>query len=182
MTDKITPQQREAYSYYENIKTARQKLGEYYLDLGYFLKEMKERKLYRYLGEGGYETWNQFLASPEISIKYVTAEVYIQVYRYYVEGLKLPKAEIIAIPLNQLNIMRTKLDKLPSQDAKLEMIEKAKTLGYSDFQKEMVDSGLAKPQKLRVSHCRKCEKMVIEYRKGEVCSCHDKLAIREFYD
>lgn len=171
MEDKITPVQKEAFTFYEQIKLAKHRIGEMYLEIGWLLREMKKKKLYKHLGDGGYDTWKQFLASPEIKIKYTTAEVYIKIYEYYIEELKLPKMEIAEIPLNQLNIMRTKLDKLPDYESKLEMIEKAKVLGYSDFKKEMIESGLKSPDKINISRCGTCGKLVIKYNPLEVCLC-----------
>lgn len=148
-----------------------------FLSLGKELKDIKEGKLYKEMGEGGYETWDQFLASPEIDLRRSTADMYIKVYSFYIEKMKLPEEEVLQIPVGRLNLMSAKLESLP-EDQRKEFIAKAITLGYTDFQQE---ARLA-PQKRKINiyHCEKCEKLVIEYDPKEICMCNGKPDIKTY--
>jgi len=141
-----------------------------FLDLGFILKQIKDGKLYKKMGDGGFDTWHSFLANPEISITPSTAEVYIKVYDFYIDKLGLPKEEVLEIPLSRLNMMKSKLEGL-NQSEQLEMIEKSKSLSYGDFKIEVLDGGKEIKRAIQATRCQKCNKLVIKYDPEQVCTC-----------
>ena len=167
----ITPHQEEAFNFYQKLIELRKQASELYLELGFTLKKIKDGKLYKYLGDGGFDSWQLFLANPEINIRYQTAEVYIKVYEYFIEELKMPRAEVIAMPLGKLNMMKSTLEKMPDDKERLEFIEKAKLLSYSDFKKELREKGYKTKEKIRVYRHKDCGKLIIEYNPQEICLC-----------
>lgn len=141
-----------------------------FLDLGFVLKELKDGNKYKEVGDGGFETWNSFLSSPEISLTPSTADVYIKVYTFYIEKLKMPREEVLAIPLVRLNMMKYKLEGM-NEVERGELIEKAKTLSYTDFKIEAIDNGIEIKKAFKISHCEECRKLKIQYDPNQICDC-----------
>ncbi len=139
-----------------------------FLDLGFVLKQIKDNQLYKKLGDGGFDTWKSFLSNPEISLSPSTADVYIKVYEFYIEKLRLPKEEVLEIPLVRLNMMKSSLETM-SDDERIEMIEKAKTLSYEDFRIEAIRE--PKKRAIKVSRCDECNKLIIKYDPDQICDC-----------
>jgi hypothetical protein len=165
-------QNKEAFDYYQKLVFLRRKQGEVALEIGRVLKEIKEKKLYRYLGEGGYDDFFQFLSDPEISMNYNTASLYIRVYEFYVEQLKLNPDELASIPINRLNTLKSKLEKTENKEEIEEWLEKAKTLGRLDFEKETEEAKITKPRPIVLTRCKKCGKIKIVINlPDEICQC-----------
>lgn len=141
-----------------------------FLEFGYTLKRIKEEKLYLQMGEGGYDSFYQFLADPEINLNPNTALAYIRVYEFYVEKLGFKKEDLAGIPLNRLNQIKGFLEDKNKDEVK-EWVEKARTLGRTDFEKEMVDKKITKERQIEIKKCRKCGKYQIYYKIDAVCQC-----------
>ena len=159
-----------AFGYYKKVTELVKEQRGLFLDLGKLLSEIKEKKLYKQMGEGGFDSWHQFLANPEIDLSPNIAEVYITVYKFYLLKLNMPREEVMTIPLVRLNTMKAKLEHADEAE-RGEMIEKAKSLSYGDFMKEMVYHKVATEPKILLSHCEKCGKLKIRYNPKEVCVC-----------
>lgn len=162
--------QKKAFDFYSKVIYLKKKQGEIALELGYVLKEIKEKKLYQHMGEGGFDSFEQFLSNPEINLKYNTAMAYIRIYEYYVENLKLPKEEIIEIPFNRLHQLVGKIKNLP-KEKQIEWIEKAKTLGRIDFEKEMEEAKFTNEKDVIIKKCKKCGLLEIYYKIDKICLC-----------
>lgn len=175
-----TELQTKAFNLYQQtvnlIKTQRK----LFLDLGFFLKEIKDKKLYTYFGDGGFDTWRSFLANPEINISPSMAEVYIKVYEFYIEKLKLPRDEVLSIPLVRLNMMKATLEKMDDKE-RGELIEKAKTLSYNDFRIETSNGGETK-RAIKVTRCEKCSKLIIQFDPDQICTCSGGVDITPYED
>lgn len=169
MKDSITPLQTEAYQAFQRTQALVKYQRKLFLDLGATLKEVKDKKLYRQMGNGGFDSFRSFLASPEISLQDGIANKYIKVYEFYVEKIALPEAEIIEIPFIRLDMMKAKLEELPEIE-RSELIEKAKVLSYADFEEELYENKPRK-KKIHIYKCKKCEKLVVEYDQDEICMC-----------
>lgn len=169
--------QEQAYNIYQetiNLIRSQRKL---FLDLGFILKQIKEKKLYTYFGNGGFDTWRSFLANPEINLSPSTAEVYIKVYDFYIEKLKMSKDEVLSIPLVRLNMMKATLEKMDDKERE-ELIEKAKTLSYEDFRIET--SGEDRKRAIKVTRCSKCSKLIIKYDPEQICDCNGGIDITPY--
>ena len=170
MTDKITPKQEMAYGLYQTVISLRRRQSEVALEFGFTLKKIKEEHLYRYMGDGAFDTFWQFCASPEIKLRPEMVMAYIRVYEYYVEKLQMKKEDLLDIPFTRLNQMKAKIENLPIEEQK-EWIEKAKTLMRKDFEAEMVDHKFAKPKAIQVTRCKTCKLLEIHFIVDEVCVC-----------
>lgn len=168
--------QKQAFDLYSRVIYLKKKQGELALELGFTLKEIKDKKLYQYIGEGGFSSFEQFLANPEIGLKYNTAMAYIRVYEYYVEQLKLPKEEIVEIPFNRLHQLVGKIKDLP-KEKQIEWVEKAKVLGRNDFEKEMEEAKFTQERDIEIKRCKKCGLLQIYYKVDKVCVCDGGLGI-----
>lgn len=163
--------QKVAFDLYSQCIYLKRKQGELALEFGYVLKKIKDEKLYQYMGEGGFVSFEQFLINPEINLKYNTAMMYIRVYEFYIEQLKLPKEDLIDIPINRLNELTGKIKDLP-KEKQIEWVEKAKTLARTDFEKELEDAKFRDEKKVILKRCKKCGKIEIYYKIDEVCICN----------
>lgn len=141
-----------------------------FLDLGYILAQIKNNALYKQMGVGGFDSWRQFLANPEINITPSTADVYIKVYEYYIEKLKLPREEVLEIPLVRLNMMKSKLESL-DDEGKADLLSKARTLSYEDFKIEAIQNGVELTRPIKITKCDKCSKLIIKYDPNQICDC-----------
>jgi len=87
--------QKQAFDLYQQTVLLIKGQRKLFLELGFVLSQIKNKSLYKQMGDGGFETWRSFLANPEINITPSTADVYIKVYEFYIERLKLPKEEVL---------------------------------------------------------------------------------------
>lgn len=152
--------------YQQTVNLIRNQRG-LFLDLGFVLKQIKDRELYRQMGDGGFDTWKSFLSNPEINISPSTADVYIKVYEFYILKLEMPREEVLEIPLGRLNMMKSKLEEM-SEPERIDLIGKAKTLSYSDFKIESVKE--ERKRAIKVTR-HSCGKLIIQYDPGQVCDC-----------
>lgn len=180
MTDKITPKQQDAWNIYQEVLSLRGEQTKVALRQGYLLNKIKTEHLYRYMGEGGFDTFNQFLA--EVKIVKGTALAYIRVYSYYVLTLKVAEVELYEIPFRRLNQLKGKIETLPAEQ-QIEWVEKAKVLLSRDFDAEMVDNKFKEPKAIEAFKCKKCHLLKILFRPDKVCKCegsgYDIKAVKE---
>lgn len=116
--DNINPLQQKAFDLYqETIALIRQQAG-LFLQLGQALKRIRDEKLYQYMGEGGFETFNRFLNNPEIGLRQSTAYLYIRIYEYYVGELKLNQEDVLKIGVAKLMRFLPALKKKTVEEAK----------------------------------------------------------------
>jgi len=150
-----------------------------FLDLGFVLAQIKNNQLYKQMGDGGFDTWRSFLANPEINISPSTADVYIKVYEFYIEKLKLPRKEVLEIPLVRLNMMKSKLESL-DDEGKADLLSKAKTLSYNDFKIEAVYNGVEVIRPIKITKCLNCQKLIVKYDPNQICDCSGGLDITPY--
>jgi hypothetical protein len=168
--------QKIAYDLYQKCIFLKKKQGELALEFGMTLKEIRDKKLYQHMGEGGFDNFYQFLASPEISLNPNTALMYIRVYEFYIEKLKIPKEKLTEIPVNRLNQLKSGLEN-KSKDEIEEWIEKARVLGRKDFEKEMEEARMKKEDDIKIKICKKCGKKQIYYKVNSLCYCDGGVGI-----
>jgi hypothetical protein len=166
------------------------------LKKGKVLKELRDAQEYKMLGDGGYDTFESYLASPEIKMSRSYAWQHVQLYEYYVLEMSIPLIELVKFRSIQtmlfcLGIINKRA--LQGEDA-LELIEKAKVLSFTDFKKEVmdveelptdpteatkaIDTGeidlndeFLKPA---TSRCDFCHKWKVEFHEQQICKCSGK--------
>lgn len=176
MENKITKKQELATELRLRCVFLRKKISELFLEFGFVLKRIRDEKLYLQMGEGGYDTFYQFLADPEINIHPNTASAYIRVYEFYIEKHGLKKEDLLGIPLNRLNQIKSYLEEKNKEEIE-EWVEKARTLGRTDFEKEMEEHKIIKEKDIRIEKCKKCGKYKIFYKVDSICLCDGTSAI-----
>jgi len=179
MTANIELQRKEAFALYQLTKNLLKEQRELFLDLGSVLSKIKNNQLYKEMGDGGFDTWRSFLANPEINITPSTADVYIKVYEFYIEKLKLSKDEVLDIPLVRLNMMKSKLEGLNDED-RSELLAKARTLSYEDFKIEAIHNGVEVVRPFKIIKCATCNKLIIKYDPSQICDCSGGLDITPY--
>lgn len=115
-----------------------------FLIIGKLLYDMRERELYKYIGDGGNETFDQFLQNSETGLAVSTAKNYMDVYRYYILQLGMPEAEVAAIPPYRLNDLKGELKKRPDEEA-VEIIKNMTPLTHADFRRARRENDLDSP-------------------------------------
>lgn len=175
MSNQITPKQQMAWDLYQEALGLRGTQTKVALRFGYVLNKINNEKLYRYMGEGGFDTFKHFLV--EIKLNYNTATAYMRVYETYINRLQISEDELWGIPFTRLNQLTSKIKDMPLEEQK-EWVEKAKVLLRDDFDKEMVEHKLQKVKRVTIRKCRKCEHLKIEYLVDAVCMCDGSPYIR----
>jgi hypothetical protein len=92
-------------------------------------KQIKDNTLFLDLG---YDSFNQYLASPEISVKPATMEKYIKIYEETVGKDKITNAEFEKVPISKLELIAPL--KNPHS-----WIDKARELSYTDLRKNILE-------------------------------------------
>jgi len=169
MKDLATPQNDLAWSLYKEVQTLLRRQGELFLLLGKDLKTIRDQKLYRYLGEGGFDTFRDFLNNPEIGIRESTAYLYIRIYEYYIERLKIPTEEVVQIPLNRLMRLLPRLKEREDEEAR-EIVNEIQNVTTYDFDVIVGEKQLDVDKPL-VYRCKVCGKWKIEYKPEQLCTC-----------
>jgi len=122
----------KAWEIYTFLQHALRKQVELFIDIGKALKTMRDDKLYLQLGKGGFDTFQQFLNNAEIGLRPSTAYLYIRIYEYFYERLKLTQEEIVAIPITRLMRLLPILKEKDDIEAK-KIVEKVSGLTTYDY-------------------------------------------------
>ena len=107
-----------AFRIYNKVQEALREQNKMFLIIGQALKLIRENELYKYMGNGGFETFGDFINNPEIGLKQSTAYLYIRVFEYYVERLEFTEKQLITYPLNRLMKLLPHLKKKSDEEAK----------------------------------------------------------------
>jgi hypothetical protein len=142
-----------------------------FLMLGKELKEIRDEELYKNLGNGGYDTFIQYLNNPEIGLRQSTAYLYIRIYEYYILKLQMTEEEIIKTPINRLMRLLPHVKKMENEKA-IELIEQSAQLTNYDYDEELKERKLFSKRPI-VYQCKECGKWVIEYHEKDICQCDD---------
>ncbi len=164
--NEINPIQRRAYELYKSIQDLVQSQAALFLELGKALKTVRDEKLYRQIGEGGYETFGQFLNNPEIGLPQSTAYLYIRVYEYYVQRLGLPEKEVIEVPINRLMRLLPSLKQREDQESR-EIVSNIGKMTNYDYGKEVQEKQLEilRPQLYRE---KESGMFILEFDEGQL--------------
>lgn len=173
MDDQITLKEKLAYDEYTKCIALIRQQSNIFLELGYTLKKIRDEKLFKYIGDGGFETWGRFLAQPEIGVKPSTAHFYIQIYEEYINRLALEREYISSKPFYKLQKLLPVIRKMELVRAR-EVVEDTMELGANDFNLEVnklkgiPEGGESVPL---VKRCEMCGKWVLLVSELEKCLC-----------
>ncbi len=163
VTNEITPKQRDAWNKYQDLVYAIKQQKVLFLVLGRLLKDIKDNKLYRYLGEGGFDTWMDFLNNPEIGIGSSTARLYITIYEQYVLRLGMSENDVAQLPVVRLQKLLPIISKEDDLEKAKELVNTVGLVTNQDFRQIIREKKDVAPEPhIFLNH--ETKKWCIEYR------------------
>jgi len=117
-----------AHHNYDEIVKCKVYAAANFLKTGELLKESLDNAYWKVLG---YDSWESFLGSPDISMKVKWAYDLIRVYRVFVEKLGIEQRELLGIDISKLILVA------PVAESDPEWVEKARHLSKSDLKLEL---------------------------------------------
>ncbi len=123
----------QAFQIHRDIINLKNTVGGAFILIGQRLKAIKEKELYRFLGDGGYDTFESYLGSPELQFERRKAYYLIQIYSTFCENFNIKQEDISDIYWTTLREILPIINKENHQD----WIEKARTLSRTDLNLEI---------------------------------------------
>lgn len=117
-----------AHHNYDEIVKCKVYAAANFLKTGGLLKESLDNAYWKVLG---YDSWESFLGSPDISMKIKWAYDLIRVYRVFVEKLGMEQRELLGIDISKLILVA------PVAESDPEWVDKARHLSKSDLKLEL---------------------------------------------
>ena len=111
---------------FQDTVTLKRSLNGGFLELARLLKENKDDKLYKVLG---YETFEAYLATPELALSRSHVYTLIQIYEKLVVELKVQPAELVDTEWSKLQIVLPQINENNKED----LLDKARSLSRSDL-------------------------------------------------
>jgi len=119
-------------SIHDRILELKNEIETKFIKLGAYLKLVNDKKLYK---EKGYDTFNEYIAMPELSFQRSTAYAIIGVYEDFIESKLSETLDIRGISYYKLD--RIRQFKSESIEVMQEWVGKAKALSLSDLNAEI---------------------------------------------
>lgn len=127
---KIKEEKNEPFTIHQRIVNSKNIIEKEFYKVGAYLKLVRDRELYKQLG---YETFNEYIAQPELQFQRSMVYSLIGVFTDFIEGGKFRSSDIESIPYYSLDRIRQFKD---NENIK-EWIAKARELSLSDLGKEI---------------------------------------------
>jgi len=138
---------KEAFENHRYILDLKSRIGEDLLRLALLLKNSHDNKYYQTLG---YDTWESYLGTPEISMSRFWAYKLIKVYETWVEKFGVEPAKL-DIDLEKLFLTIKKA----TQENYEEVLEQARNLSRSDV-KQLMSGKEYEFERYKMVTCPKC--------------------------
>ena len=138
-----------AFNLHTRILRIKTQINQEFWVLGKYLKEMRDRKLYKALG---YDTFEAYIASPELSIRRSGAYELINIYE------TLSAHAELADEMKQIDKRKlSRITQFRDREDFPEWVSKAKVLTYEDLSKEiLIAKGKEEVRHGRLVRCPKC--------------------------
>ena len=117
-----------------------------YLELGKTLYNIREQKLFMYMGNGGFDTYRDFLDNPEISFSESAAYEYTSVYEFYCLKQGYTPDQLQEYPLNRLKRLIPLLKDKENPEEIKKQIEDVRGQTSRDFEATISPIAPDKPQ------------------------------------
>ncbi len=138
-----------AWQHYQQVLEGRKMAGQGLLVMAEGLSPIKENEEWRDLG---YNSWTDFLRSPEVDISERKGNRLVGIYEDLIQQHQLPPERLSKIDQIKLDYMRSVVD----EDNKDELLASAESLSREDFRKEIREE---KGESLVIS-CNNCANVV----------------------
>ena len=159
-----------AHANFMGIVRARNMVGAGFLAMGRLLKDNRDRKYFHVLG---YETFEEFLGSPDVTLSRAMAFRLINTVEVFIDKLGRPHEELTAIGIGRLADITPVVEQDPD-----EWLGKAQVLSRSDLQDEVSEvTGHARkrhsdaPRSTDLRKIHPGEKYVDYVRESPCCVC-----------
>jgi len=160
--DRNEVQVNKAFDYYQRIITLQKTGIMWFIEMGKTLYTIREEGLFKFMGDGGFDSYADFLNNPEIGFSDKSAYVYTSVYEFYVLKLQMDPESIKDIPLNRLKRMIPLLKDKTVEDAK-KAIESTNGQTSKDFEKTVEENNIS-PDKPEIYLDPENNKWIIRFK------------------
>lgn len=162
-----------AFNLFVELKKLVKQQGFLFLDIGRLLKTIRDNKLYKLLD---IETFNAFIAQPEIGLSRSLVYGYITIYETYIQKYGYPVSQISSVPYSKLLLIAPRIKDGNKKKAD-QLLTQATTLSMSDLRQELTDpDGEPKPR-VEITKCNICNKWrvrVLNVPAGGFCQHTDE--------
>lgn len=170
--DNLTKTKQELASrHFIQLKNLIKQQGLLFLEIGRTLKIFRDEKYYQVMG---YDTWSDFIVSGEIGIKHSTIYTYIGIYEIFVMRYGIDLDMLADIPYDKLSMALPKARLLEKKEDVEDLVFRVKELSRSDLAIEfgdVVENGRLKTRLVKAFVCDKCDKLIIDVDKRDICNC-----------
>jgi hypothetical protein len=158
-----------AKAYHDKILSLKRGMAVAFISLAEILREIKDKELFIPLG---YDTFYEYVQSPEVGLNLRTAYYYMEIHETFIQKLGYKREELADYSYDKL---RKLLPIVGKEDAKVEeVMTNANVLKWSDFEKHYKDEKenegfsdkLSAPEFYR---CKDCGKWVISLPVSDCC-------------
>lgn len=137
----------------QRIKNLRYSIDNSFLELAKSLKEVRDKKLYKQLN---IETFESYIAQPELAFERRSVYNFIEIYEQFIEGYNVHPDALLEAGWTKL----AKVLPYTNENNYSVMLEKASTLSRSDLDKDLVEQGFitrkeVEPQFVQCPFCHK---------------------------
>jgi len=164
-----------AHDIIQQLKKLVYQTGMTFIEIGRLLKIVRDEKLYKYSGEGGYDSFASFIADADLAIAPATAYAFIYLYEKFVLNFGFAEDTIANVPYYKLQMLASKVKLETKEDAE-EWLAKAQTLSISDFKAELAEAKANKEggeflPYPTIYKCKSCKKWRYECEEKYQCKC-----------
>jgi hypothetical protein len=150
-----------------------------FLEQGRWLMFLRKNSVYREaLGDGGADSWHEFLSQPEIGMSPTQANKLLNIYELFIIKLKYSEDEIIKISVKTLNYLVKRKDEFEklSKELQDEIISQAQVLSHKDFKEAYFDSKSEASQELGQDKSERTYEYILMqkcHQTGNMTKVHD---------
>lgn len=163
MTDSNTPRQQQAFDLYQQAISLVKQQSTLFLDIGETFKKIRDNKMYQYMGEGGFDTWEQFLSQPDIYLAPQTVRAHVHIFDVFIDKLKLDRELVSSVPFYKLNLMVSLVKDMTPGQAEI-TIYSLKELGAKDFNDELRKLKGLEPEEVKSKKDRESESLDLLFK------------------
>lgn len=150
------------YELHEDLIAIVKKTKTNFIEQGRCLYLLRKNSMYREaIGDGGSDSWHEYLSQPEIGMSPTQANKLLHIYELFIKKLNYSEKEIIQIPVKTLNYLikrQAEFERL-GKDKQDEIIEQGKVLSFKDFKEAYFDQKSEESNEVRTYEyiiMRKC--------------------------
>ncbi len=161
---------QQAHKNFEKVIVLVRDISKRWVIVGQLLWENRQKEYWKTLG---HESFNSFLAMPEIGLSQTTLYKFLHLYELYCLRLGFAPEDLSDVSYERLEIIKNKIQIKDKQD----WLVKAKTLSQSDLMIEIKEEEANKGFKVKKDYPHfyrheKCGKWKIDIDVLETCMCY----------